>query len=202
MYLFCNVLPRHYVQYFVWFEWQISKWNNLPRHTWCKVNYNPEHFGFDHGFEVFIFIAITTYYQTPLQWIIYIYICWWQMLNRKSHVLTRRNSCRPLEEGDIVNVDVTVYLNGCHGKVSDRCGWSLCDQQILLMAVFSEIISYPLWCSLSCVLFYIFTSFFLSLDQNKLHVFSPASYNSVTETERAWWVNRRFERNFLCGESR
>lgn len=27
------------------------------------------------------------------------------------------NFCRLLEEGDVVNVDVLVYLNGCYGKV-------------------------------------------------------------------------------------
>lgn len=27
-------------------------------------------------------------------------------------------SCRPLKDGDIVNVDVTVYLNGFHGDTN------------------------------------------------------------------------------------
>ena len=27
--------------------------------------------------------------------------------------------CRPLEDGDIVNVDVTVYLNGFHGDLNE-----------------------------------------------------------------------------------
>ena len=44
---------------------------------------------------------------------------------------------RRLEEGDIVNVDVTVYLNGVHGNLSS--GWlSDCGQwgaQQLLAAV-------------------------------------------------------------------
>lgn len=50
--------------------------------------------------------------------------------------VTKLNSCRSLEEGDIVNVDISIYLNGCHGKVSNRCfGSLLCDQQMLLIGL-------------------------------------------------------------------
>lgn len=33
-------------------------------------------------------------------------------------VKAQREDSRPLEDGDIVNIDVTVYLNGYHGDTS------------------------------------------------------------------------------------
>lgn len=65
--------------------------------------------------------------------------------------LTPLISCRPLEEGDIVNVDISVYLNGCHGKVCDGNGWFSWYQQILRI----EIFCCSVWRSLICMAIFI-----------------------------------------------
>lgn len=45
---------------FLWFEWQVSKWNNLPWHSWCKVNHNSQHFGVPNGFNFFILLQLNS----------------------------------------------------------------------------------------------------------------------------------------------
>lgn len=46
--------------------------------------------------------------------------------------------CRPLEEGDIVNVDITVYYKGMHGDLNETyaCGSVTPDKQRLLQGAY------------------------------------------------------------------
>lgn len=92
------------------------------------------------------------------------------------------NFCRPLEEGDVVNVDVSVYLNGCHGKA------------LVVVAGFNVISKCSLWPLCKSLFSYFAVIFFClhSIDNLHFHLYSKHIHEPIPGICRTYAWKRKF----------